>query len=323
LLFAGVAFLVFSRYLTSWRDLRVLKMTIGAAVPLGLLILYFASKRSFGDLWFWTMSFNYGVYAPATVRTLSDAFAHMLYLLLRIFKADVVVVVVGLMGYAVFGWRQLRKRFNRRDKKADPELFRDALVIAPAVYFLFCLVNLQAGPDLIPLFPFIGMFASLFLVEMSTAVARRYQKLASVKVWAPRAALIGVLAVAVCRGGLDFIKPILTLQQQDREFEVVSSAMAPDDKLYVHGTIELLVLLNRRNLNQFIFLDRGKDEYIDAVKEGGIDAWIEEMESERPTVVALSRLNKVAHRDELMRWVETRYESLGLPGYEEICVRKP
>src|SRR5713226_1104193 len=34
LLFTGTAFLIFSRYLTTWRDLRALKVLLGAAVPL-------------------------------------------------------------------------------------------------------------------------------------------------------------------------------------------------------------------------------------------------------------------------------------------------
>ena len=322
LLFAGTAFLVFSRYLTSWRDLRTLKLVLGAAVPLAVLIGYFASYRALDDLWFWTMTFNYGVYAPATARTMIDSLRHMVNLFLRVFEADVAIVAFSLAGFSVFGWRQIRARFRRREGFSSVELFRDGLLIAPGVYFLFCLVNLQAGPDLIPLFPFIGMFAAWFLVECSRLVAGRYAKLKHLDPWLARAVLIVALALTASRGVIYWFTPMLTLQQQDKEFAVVSALLGPDEKLYVHGTLELLVLLNRPNLNQYVFLDRGKDEYVAAVKEGGIDAWIAEIESEHPKIVALSRLKKVMHREELMRWVEAQYESLGLPGYEEIYVRK-
>lgn len=323
LLFAGAAFLVFSKYLTSWRDLRALKTVLGAAVPLAVFVGYFASKHALGDVWFWTMTYNYGVYAPATARTLGDSLRHMWNLILRVFDADVAVAALSLAGYAVFGWRQIRARLRRRGGLSSTELFRDALIIAPAVYFLFCMVNLQAGPDLIPLFPFIGMFAALFLVECSRAIARQNIRLAALEHWLPRAALMIALTLTVWRAGINLGAPILTLQQQDKEFETVSNLLGPDEKLYVHGTLELLVLLNRPNLNQYVFLDRGKDEYIAAVKEGGINAWLDEIEAQTPKIVALSRLSKVGHRDELTRWVESRYESLGLPGYEEIYVRKP
>jgi hypothetical protein len=73
----------------------------------------------------------------------------MFNLILRVFGADITVVALSIAGYAVFAWRQLRARLRRKEKNASPELFGDALLIAPAVYFLFCLVNLQAGPDLL------------------------------------------------------------------------------------------------------------------------------------------------------------------------------
>jgi hypothetical protein len=323
LLFTGTAFLVFSRHLTSWRDLRALKVALGAAIPLAALTGYFGLHRALGELWFWTMTFNYGVYAPATSRTMTDSLSHMVNLFLRVFEADVAIVVFSVVGYSVLFWRQVRARLRRRDGLSSPELFRDGLLIAPGVYFLFCLVNLQAGPDLIPLFPFIGIFTGLLLVESSRRVARRYTKLKDLDPWLPRVALMVVLALSVSRGAINWFTPMLTLQQQDKEFAVVSALLGPGEKLYVHGTLELLVLLNRPNLNQYVFLDRGKDEYVASFKEGGIEAWIDEIESQAPKIVALSRLKKVVHREALMRWVEGQYQSLELPGYEEIYVRKP
>jgi hypothetical protein len=323
LLFSGVAFLVFSKYLTSWRDLRAVKTVLGALIPLAVCVAYFAANRMLGELWFWTMTFNYGVYAPATARTLTESLSHMLSLLWRVFEYDIAVVILALGGYVVFAWRQIRARLAGKTSLSSPDLYRDALVIAPAVYFLFCMVNLQAGPDLIPLFPFIGIFAAFFLSECARTIAGRYPRLATLESLIPGVGLLVVLVLAFGRAGLSRFTPALTLQQQDRDFAVVSALLGPEDKIYVHGTLELLVLLNRPNMNQYVFLDRGKDEYIAAVREGGINAWIDEIESEAPKIVALSRLRKVAHRDELMHWVETRYTSLNLPGYEEIYVRKP
>src|SRR5712692_7109768 len=46
LLFTGTAVLIFSRYLTSWRDLRALKVLIGAAVPLIIVLSYFYSRST-------------------------------------------------------------------------------------------------------------------------------------------------------------------------------------------------------------------------------------------------------------------------------------
>ena len=58
LMFTGTAVLIFSRYLSSWRDLRALKVMLGAAIPLVLVISYFYSRSALGDLWAWTITYN-------------------------------------------------------------------------------------------------------------------------------------------------------------------------------------------------------------------------------------------------------------------------
>jgi hypothetical protein len=99
--------------------------------------------------------------------------------------------------------------------------------------------------------------------------------------------------------------------------------LEPDDTLYVHGTTELLVLLNKPNLNPFIFFDSGKDDYIATRMYGGsFAAVIEEIESRTPKIAAVSRLQRVAHRADLKEWSEQHYQSLELPGYEEIGSRR-
>jgi hypothetical protein len=56
LLFTGAAFLIFSRYLTSWRDRRALRVLIGASIPLAVVLIYFYLKGALGDLWAWTIT---------------------------------------------------------------------------------------------------------------------------------------------------------------------------------------------------------------------------------------------------------------------------
>src|SRR5215510_3587215 len=55
LAFTGVALLIFSRYFTSWRDSRALKVLVGAAIPLAGVVLYFSAVGALGDLWTWTV----------------------------------------------------------------------------------------------------------------------------------------------------------------------------------------------------------------------------------------------------------------------------
>src|SRR5262249_462685 len=69
LICAGVALLIFSKYLTSWRDLRALRVIAGAAVPLGVVLLYFHWRGVLSDLWSWAFAYDYKVFMPAGLRS--------------------------------------------------------------------------------------------------------------------------------------------------------------------------------------------------------------------------------------------------------------
>ncbi|HKP13545.1 MAG TPA: hypothetical protein VJZ91_15600, partial [Blastocatellia bacterium] len=92
---------------------------------------------------------------------------------------------------------------------------------------------------------------------------------------------------------------------------------------YVHGTTELLVLTNRANLNPYLFLDWGADEFAAARRGVPFSELVAEMEAQAPKVVALSRLKVVRRRDDFRRWVEAHYTQMSVPGYDGIYVRKP
>jgi hypothetical protein len=104
----------------------------------------------------------------------------------------------------------------------------------------------------------------------------------------------------------------------------VTSLLGPADKIYVHGTTELLVLTGRANLNPYLFLDWGADEFAAARRGVAFSDLVAEMEAEAPKVVALSRLKAVRRRDDFLRWVEAHYTPMNVPGYEgSIYLRKP
>jgi hypothetical protein len=206
-------------------------------------------------------------------------------------------------------------------------MFREALLIPPLVYLAFCLVNFQSGPDLIPFFPFIGLFAGWFCVEtsemisVSTMHTRGTFSRSLARVWL-RSAVVIVLTLVFYRSIVSAFEHRPKLQDQDRAFEVISSRLAPGYRIYVHGTAEILVLLNRANMNPYIFLDRGKDDYIARKSGDEFGRVVDQMESVAPKIVALSRLAKVAHRAELEDWARVHYDRLDVPGYDNIYTRK-
>jgi len=323
LLFTGAAFLIFSRYLTRWRDLKALRVLAGAAIPLTILLAYFRIHGALGDLWNWTVVFNYSVYSRKALEADVSPLAHMINVVLKIYRIDVLLIAVSLIGFVIFVIQRVRERVNHTTSSED--LYRDAIVIAPAVYFAACLIRFNAGPYLIPFLPFIGLFFGWTTVELSRIASKRWSSKSLIDFKGVVAILVIVilLSVAAYRAVVYRFESIQTLQSQDQTFQAVRNMLTEADLIYVHGTTELLVLLDRPNSNPYIFLDYGKDDFIAAQEYGGLFlTLVDEIEMQAPKVIALSRLQRVSHRRELRQWAETHYISLGLPGYEEISVRK-
>ncbi len=325
LMFTGVTVLIFSRYLTSWRDLRAIKALIGAVIPLAVTLLYFSLRGAADDLWAWTITYNASVFGPEANRGAIASLGHVWKVMNRVLQADVVVVVLSVIGLLIFAAERIRAKLKGRESFRSPDLFRDAILIPPVIYFVFCLINFQAGPDLIPLIPFIGIFAARLLVETGSLVSARLQKArAPIVTWAVLASrlAIGLLIALVLVRAASYKLQGGTLRDQDKAFKVISDLLGPDDKIYVHGTTEILVLLNRPNLNPYVFLDWGADGFAALRKGGEFRAIIDEMESQAPKIVAISRLKVVSHRDEFKEWVDDKYEKLEVPGYDGVYLRK-
>ncbi|MFL6275631.1 MAG: hypothetical protein ACJ74G_10630 [Blastocatellia bacterium] len=326
LLFAGVACLIFSRYLTSWRDGRALKVVAGTLLPLALVVVYFYAVGGLTDLWTWTVAYNFNVYAPAELRSLGDMLGHLWAVTLRIFRVDIVWVILALVGLIGFAVERLRAKRPLKAVLQSPDLFRDALVIAPAVYLGFCLINFQSGPDFLPLFPFVGLFAGWLITEAAARLqaSRLAQSKPSLRRWVERLPAAALLLLFILSAGraVTFRMQEWTLKIQEQQLKLAYDRLGPDDQVYVHGTLELLVMTNRPNLNPYILWDRNKADYIAAKKYGGsVQMMIAEMEAAAPKMVALSRLRNIPQAVELEQWVAQKYDKLPIVGYD-IYIRK-
>jgi hypothetical protein len=327
LLFTGVAFLSFTRYLTRLRDLRGLKVLAGAAVPLALVLVYFRAINALGELWTWTIAFNYSIYSRKALDGDGNPVGHIVNVALKIFQTDIILVALSVIGFVLFAIKLLRETLKGKRSFTSSGEYRDAILIAPLVYLAACFIRFKAGPYLIPFLPFICIFFGWMIVE--SARAAQESRLLSgwghaLARWLPQVVLVILLCAAGYRAVAYQFESQPTLHEQDQRFATLSGILGDSENIYVHGTTEILVLLNRANLNPYVFLDYGKDDYLADKSYGGdFSAVINEIESKPPKIVALSRLKRVVRKDELKRWAELHYESLGWSGYEEISVRKP
>ncbi|HJQ26983.1 MAG TPA: DolP-mannose mannosyltransferase [Blastocatellia bacterium] len=318
LMFTGTAVLIFSRYLTSWRDRRALKVMAGAIIPLAITLAYFYARGALADLWAWAITYNFSVFGPEAKAGLAQAITKLWQIIIRVFRYDRPVVILSLLGLLSFTARRMRDRVKGRAALAAPDLFRDAVAIPALVYLAFCMINFQASADLIPFFPFIGIFAGWFFVEAGQLGARWLKREWLIPALAACVVLL-VLAVRVATYRIEG----RTLQDQENEFKTITALVAPDDKIFVHGTVEILVLLNRPNLNPYVLLDWDADNFAGARHAGGWDAIMQEMKAASPRLVAISRLRTVTHRADFEQWVEEDYDKLELPSYDRVYIRKP
>jgi hypothetical protein len=344
LLFTGTALLIESKYLTRWRNRNLYVIVLGAAIPLLLVLSYFYFKGGLGDLWAWTITYNYGVFGPEATAGITDALDKLWAFTVRTFRpapaaqaggavywfetyaglVTIAMIPAGLIGLAMFAGDRVRKM--KSGWITAPDRFIDALFFPPTIYILFCLINFQAGADLIPFFPFIGIFAALLFVKTGGYLAKlrvfnQRRSVLPVEILVPVPALILITIVLLGRA-FTYREDQRTVQDQVNEFQIVADLLRPDDKIYVHGTIEMLVLLNRPNLNPYILLDWDADTFAAARTPGGWETIMSQMESMSPKIVALSRLRAVTHRADFERWVSEHYDPLQLPRYDRIFVRR-
>lgn len=325
LLFTGTAVLIFSRYLTTWRDRRALQVIAGAAVPLIIVALYYYFAGAFKEFWTWTVTYNYNVYMPHGMNSLWDQVNQIWRVLWRVLGANIALLAIALAGMFIFAAERAGARLKGREGLRSANLFKDALIIAPAVYLLFCLVDFQSGPDLIPLFPFIGIFAAWFVVKMGLYLtrSRALNQNAVFKLYGARGAAIAIALLFTLACAVSFKAQGGTLQDQYREYQTLSDMLNPEDKIYAHGSVEILVLLNRPNLNPYIMWNQGKDIFVATQSYcGAFEAILDEIESQRPKIIAVSRLNDVSSRAQIERWVEEHYDKL--EGYNHrVYLRRP
>jgi hypothetical protein len=312
LLFLGVAGLAFSQYLRRWRDMKVAQLLIGALIPLGIVLVYFWIAGALTDFYHWNIHFNATVYAPRETRSLSNFIAHISEMLNGAFRDSRVYFYAAAVGLLIAVARELKRGIERGGGYLFDSCRGHAVVIAPVVYFAFCVVDIQGRPDIIPLLPFVAMFAAFafgFVVNREVNLLTR--------VWSNANGVVITNAAFVVLFGFVFLinhrvfserHVFPTLRDQDTEVAEIASHLQPEDKIFVHGSTEILVLSGLSNASKYFFLDRGKDQYLDQIEPGGFSGWLERLKRERPKVVALSRTAAVDRLEELQAWIAQDYD---------------
>lgn len=313
LLFVGAAGLAFSRYLTNWRDLKAVKVLIGASIPLAVFLAYLFGVSALKDFYRWTLHFNATVYGPGETRTIPDFFSHLAKLIGRPNLNLREYFYLSLVGLCVAIGQESIRAIRRGVSYLVESEPRHTLLVAAITYFVFCMIDIQAGADLIPLLPFSAIFAAVALVwavERVGSVVSRLRPATdrqTMEAWV-WVALVVFIMYRSLTGALSFERAFPTLQDQDLAIRELVSHLGPRDRIFAHGASGVLVVSGLTNASKYYYLDRGKDEYLDQVEPGGFVGWLERLKAEQPRVVVLDRLGRSKYANYFERWVAAEYE---------------
>ena len=133
-------------------------------MPLAIFIGYFWFERALADIYWWLIDYNLTVDAPRGLRTIPQLVDRFYRLMKGAFRPEWPYFLVSIAGSGDRCWRE--SRIIKRDgfKSLIDSATRHAVIVAPLIYFAFCLINIQGGVDMIPLLPFVAMFAAAGIV---------------------------------------------------------------------------------------------------------------------------------------------------------------
>lgn len=315
LLFVGAAGLGFSKYLTSWRDWKVAKLLAGASLPLAILLGYLWIAGALGSFYTWCVRFNFTVYAPRDLTTGQMFLDRFSMLLEKYYRQERIFFYIAAAGTLAILLREIINAASRGWSRLLDRAPLHQAVVAALVYFLFCRIDMQGEQDLIPLLPFVALFASVAIIWtldlpvklLAGAGSKLNYKAIEQSAFAALLAVVFFLNVA---DAFSFKLKRKTLKAQDADTAEILSQLGPGDELFVHGRTEMLVLSGRTNFKKYTNLDHGKDNFLDNVEPGGFDSWFQQLKADRPKVVMLSRLDNVDRKRELLKWVKDDYKKV-------------
>jgi hypothetical protein len=312
LMFVGAAGLGFSRYLRTWRDLKVVKLLAGAVLPLAILMIEVVAAHAVRDFYIWNIDFNFSVYAIDEMRSLYGFFKRLNEMLKGSYYNGHLYFFLAVIGLVAAVWREIARARREGRQSLFDAAPRHGVLICPVVYFIFCMIDIQGGADMIPFLPFVAILSA---VAIGFAFDELMDLLARRRLLKNRYAASAVVFASICATILlvDVVNLVRArtrspnLADQQAEVSEIVSFMQPGDKIYVHGIMEILVLSGLPNCDKHFFVDRGKDMYLDKAEPGGFDGWFARLKAQRPRIVALERLKWVRRKDAFLNWVAEDY----------------
>lgn len=276
--------------LPDWRKLA--KLSLGFALPCILCVGYFAAAGALDDFYQWTVAFPFGPYVVKYVRSFRSIRDTAWRLLQMYYSREIPLLAISILGVVMAVVSTAMSRASDR--------YRTLLVafIPLAIFVGLTALNLQGESDLFPILPFAFVFGAS---AIDWTLSRLLPSAA-----APIAGLVLCTAWS-CSDAITYRLPS-TLQDEIDALAPVARAIGDGDRVYVHGDLQLLVLFNLHNSSPYLFLDRGKDTFLDHLEPDGFLRFLDRLEASHPKVVVLGRRGMIDRGQDLIDRVRSGYD---------------
>jgi MFS family permease len=270
----------------------------GAVLPVAAVIIYFAAAGALRI--FFESAFEFpatGIVRPK--ETVGDRLHRIATVVREYYHVSGVLFWIGLVLLVLLVLVHLAQgRSNLRQALRDP-LVLVVLVTALGVAGYACF-DFQGYPDVLPLLP----YPALGLAGAAAAVLRLLRR-SSIRLVATAGALVG-LSVLTAFSWVWFTEDPTNdngLRAQRADACAVERMLGPDGRLQALGDPVALVMTDRRNPDNYIYLTSGVDLWKVSHTPGGFDGWTAQIHAADPAVVTLGGNWHNELRDRMQGWL--------------------
>jgi hypothetical protein len=284
-----------------WRAMRAIML--GGAIPVGAVVIYYALVGALAALLDGFLFVNLR-YTTTSSESFLQQVARTVDVVRRGYGRSAWIIATGLIAMAgVVGWRV-------RAAADWHALRQDQFVVALIAFVLsvaWTAYDFQGPPDLFFVLPFaaFGIGGLVYLVEqtMTAPVGRA------------AAALVTVLAIVLASWSAVTNRDHKLIRQH-RSIEQMLAQLPSDARMMAIGAPEAMVLSGRTNPNPYLILLRGLDEHLHATWPGGMEGFVQDLESDPPEIIAFSDVT--GRRSEVLKgWIHQNYVQRGwAPGWK-------
>lgn len=184
-----------------------------------------------------------------------------------------------------------------------------SIFLAFPLFIIWSLIDFQGFPDFFIFLPIAALgFARLLCLSLSNFEQNESSKRAKIVFTSIFCIIflyiVFLSAVMLRKGGL--------ADQRDLANRIIKR-FGQDVKIVSLGNPSLLVLLNKKNPDRYVFIENGVDNLIEARFPGGLTGWLQSLEKFAPDIIALGSVVG-PHSAQINSWLQTNYRKIRIKG---------